>query len=656
MKFENSRKKVILFENIRPFHYPVLMYQVWRGGEVYIFDFNGNLKKKRLVRYLINNDIIKRIYIKSVAKEYGDAIDQTEIIYNGLRNNKLSKVVSSLYETDETSLIFKKVLVNEIFKCIYLNRYLSEKEKSSGSSRELYFVPDNYKANEEIIKKHGSYNLIPLNRIKILRYVMLFLPAVHFLDKLKFFVASFLYISLQIILINLGSLIKGKQKEPVHFEYAIPIDQVFQIKFKGERGFDFLLDHKKITKENTVFILNIPINDDWVSCYEKKGYNFFVAGGIYSPGKIIKVRHNCLSSKALIKVLFEMFACWKAFTVFMYAFFISLRTFVNWRVFSEHMSFSNYIYTNQEGAEQLAINILVRKQGGATWNYACFLGGTYLCSNNVYNFEEYRHIIWSYLNSDFFIGMNEDVISYYKLHHQDVRKYYAIGSIYSEMVCNNMKYRKKEDFLSKSFSQNVFNNNAKIIAFFDTSFIDSDECETNFQDCIIFYQDLIKLLDSLENILLIIKPAKSEVKFISPEAQWSSPKKGMEIVRLWKILKSNSRVYWAGDSGDAPAIMAFSDLVVTHCMSSPTAEALGARKKAIWYESSDKYRGVMYDKIPGLIAHGYKELEQRIENLLYKISEEEYNEYLDKFIKGKVESHLDGLALTRFRQLLVNSN
>lgn len=632
------------------------MFQLWMGREVYVFDFSCNLKKQRLVRSLINNDIIKRIYIKSVAKEYGDAIDQTEIIYNGLRNNKLSKVVSSLYETDETSLIFKKVLVNEIFKCIYLNKYLSEKEKSSGSSRELYFVPDNYKANEKIIKKHGSYNLIPLKRIKILRYVMLFLPVVHFLDKLKFFVVSFFYISLQIVLINLGSLLKGERKKPVYFKYAIPIDQVFQIKFKGKRGFDFLLDHKKITKENTVFILNISINDDWVSCYEKKGYNFFVAGGIYSPGKIIKVGHNCLSSKALIKVLFEMFACWKAFTVFMYAFFISLRTFVNWRVFFEHMSFSNYIYTNQEGAEQLAINILVRKQGGATWNYACFLGGTYLCSNNVYNFKEYRHIIWSYLNSDFFIGMNEDVISYYKLHHQDVRKYYVIGSIYSEMVCNNMKYRKKEVFLSKYFSQNVSNNNAKIIAFFDTSFIDSDECETNFNDCIDFYRDILRLLNSLEDIFVIIKPAKSEVFFISPEGQWSSPKKGRVIIDLWNTLKTNTKVFWAGDSGDIPAVMALSDLVVTHCMSSPTAEALGARKKAIWYESGNKHRGVMYDRISGLIAHGYKELEERIEELLYEISDEDYNEYLDKYIKGKIESHLDGLALTRFRQLLVKTN
>lgn len=656
MKLENSKKIVLFFENIRPFHYPVLMFQIWRGREIYVFDFNCNLKKQMLVRYLINNDVIKRIYINPVAKEHDDAIDQTDTIYNGLRNNKLTKTISSLYETDETSLIFKKLLVNEIFKCIYLNKYLSEKEKSFGSSRALYFVPENYKINEKIIKKYGSYTLIPLERMKIFRWIMLFSAAVHFLDKLKYCVASFFYILLQIVLKNFDSLLKGKKIIPVHFEYAIPIDQIFQTKFKGKRGFDFLLDHKSITKENTVFILNISVKEDWLGYYKKKGYNFFTTKHIFSLNKLINVGQNYSYDKVSIRTLAEMFMCWNTFAILMHAFFVSVRTYVNWGLIYNHISFNNYVYTNRESAEQLGVNILIRKQGGKTWCYSLSMGGGYIYSKGVNSFNEYQHIIWSFLNPDYCLCTNEDVIYYYKLHHQKVRKYHPVGSIYSEMVRENIKYLKKEDFLAKHFLQGVSNNGAKIVAFFDTSFIDSVECETSFKDCIGFYQDILRLLNSLEDIFVIIKPAKSEAFFISPEGQWSSPKKGRVIIDLWNTLKTNTKVFWAGDSGDIPAVMALSDLVVTHCMSSPTAEALGARKKAIWYESGDVHRGVMYDKIPGLIAHGYKELEERIEELLYEISDEEYNEYLDKYIKGKVESHLDGLALTRFRQLLVKPN
>jgi len=98
--------------------------------------------------------------------------------------------------------------------------------------------------------------------------------------------------------------------------------------------------------------------------------------------------------------------------------------------------------------------------------------------------------------------------------------------------------------------------------------------------------------------------------------------------------------------------MAISDLVITHCMSSPTVEALGARKKAFWYESGDKHRGLAYDKIPQLVIHGYHDLKKRIEYLLYEINDDEYDEYLNKNIKSKIEYQLDGLALTRFRKLI----
>ena len=99
-------------------------------------------------------------------------------------------------------------------------------------------------------------------------------------------------------------------------------------------------------------------------------------------------------------------------------------------------------------------------------------------------------------------------------------------------------------------------------------------------------------------------------------------------------------------------IIAASDLIVTYYMSSPTGEALGARKKAIWYKSKKSARSNMYDKIPGLVVYGYAELEKRVHQLLYEVNEKEYDDYLERYIKGNVETALDGLAITRFRQLL----
>ena len=327
-----------------------------------------------------------------------------------------------------------------------------------------------------------------------------------------------------------------------------------------------------------------------------------------------------------------------------------MNIFLQWSAVFCQISFENYIYTNQEGFAQILANAFIKGQGGRTWNYSSFFGGGVLYARNS-DFKDVRHILWAYLNSDHFLGVNEEVIKYHKMHSQTVKDYHCIGSIYSEMVRDCLKEINKEQVV-KQFFKKKLNGETKILSFFDTSFVDSDDAVTTFQDAIDFYQDIIRLMDETREIFIIIKPSKDEAYFVSPNGQWSSPKKGNQILPLWDNLKSNPRVFWAGHAGDVPVIIAVSDLVITHCMSSPTAEALGAKKKAIWYESGEKHRGLMYDRIPGLLAHGYNDLKEQIKYLLYELPEDEYEAYLMKHIKEKVDSHLDGLALTRFRTLI----
>ena len=98
-----------------------------------------------------------------------------------------------------------------------------------------------------------------------------------------------------------------------------------------------------------------------------------------------------------------------------------------------------------------------------------------------------------------------------------------------------------------------------------------------------------------------------------------------------------------------------SDLVVACAFTSSTLEALGAKKKAIFYDPDERFRGYYYDQIPRLVAHGYTELKSSIHSLLYNISDDQYEEYLQKEILGKVEDYLDGKGLSRFRTLLIKA-
>ena len=88
---------------------------------------------------------------------------------------------------------------------------------------------------------------------------------------------------------------------------------------------------------------------------------------------------------------------------------------------------------------------------------------------------------------------------------------------------------------------------------------------------------------------------------------------------------------------------------------STTFEALSVRNRAIWYDATNKFTDTFYDQILGLVCHGYEILLGRVKDLLFNISDMDYNEYLDKFVKGSIEKYLDGMAITRFRKLLAEN-
>ncbi|MBU4286785.1 MAG: hypothetical protein KKI12_01265 [Proteobacteria bacterium] len=608
------------------------------------------MKKSKLLRSLINREKVIRIYIKSSTKEHGLAIDQTEVIYNHLKNEKIIRILSDLYKTTETDLAFKKILLNEVFKHIYINQYLSDEEKEQKDSFDIFFVPHNYNFYGKIIKDYGNYNMRPLRKIKINKWFSYIFPFVESYDKLKWRLVALFYIFPKIALLFLARLCAAKSSSKAHFKYAIPIDQIFQIKFNGKRSFDFLLDYEEINKKNTIFILNYAVDKDWLAEQKEKGYYFLNTKNNFNIHQMTKFHLSGkllrLTFMSLVKMLFAS----TSHVPFLICFVYGMNIFIKWNIIFNQISAENYVYTNQEGVAQILINILVAKHGGATWNYSSFIGGGLLYSRDN-DFNDCRHILWAFLNSDHFLAVNRDVVKYYRLHHQKIRNYHIIGNIYSEMVREEMGKINKKEFIIQYYHRH-FANNMKIVVYLDTTFVDDDNVFTSYDDAIASYQDMLRLLDEREELLMIVKPSKNEDFFISPLRQWSSPEKGKIIIGLWESLKTHERVYWAGHAGDLPKIMAISDLVITHCMSSPTVEALGARKKAFWYESGDKHRGLAYDKIPQLVIHGYHDLKKRIEYLLYEINDDEYDEYLNKNIKSKIEYQLDGLALTRFRKLI----
>ncbi|MBI2339361.1 MAG: hypothetical protein HYU99_03190 [Deltaproteobacteria bacterium] len=598
------------------------------------------------MRRLINDGKIKRIYIHPYNKEHADAIDETHRLFEHLKDQRPPRIVSSLYQAEGTDDIFKKLLVKEIFKLVYTSRYLEKELQPPNPLLRICFVPETFEFYRNLLKSYGCRRVDLPPGIGLFRWGRLIASIVGALDKMKYLSASAVFILWRGLALSLRKLSAGKGEKTAPFKHVVAMNYGSQVKFTNGRDLDLFFDGVEIRQDNTLFLFRFPINVNALESLKKKGYHILQSSEICGRASF---------PFGTVEALVRMPACWNSPPVFIRAFYVSLNTLIHWHLVLRDLPILHYLYANEEGADQIALNILLKKQGCRTWNYPLFLGGAFTHARNG-DFRSCQNIMWSFLNPDTLFVVNGDATNYYKLHHQSTKNYVSIGCLFSELVRIKQGNLRRDEALSGLFGRKS-TARTRVIAFYDTSFIDAENCPSSFEDAISFYEDILTLLNSGKDFLMIVKPAKGEEWFVSPSFQWSSPVRGRRIIKLWERLKSDPRVFWAGPGGDSPQMMAVSDLVVTHCMSSPTAEALGAGKKAIWYESGDKHRGNnVYDKIPGLVSHGYAAMRENVHRLLYGVTDEEYSEYLDRHVKGKVEPYLDGLAFTRFRRFLTSKN
>lgn len=643
-------KRTVFFEEISFFVLPVLFYYLLRGDEISIFDFDYNLKRSNWLAKLINGGRVKRIFIKPNSKEHGDAIDATDEIFEKMAGKALPKAISTLYQDIETDLIFKKEMVGDVFRCIYINRYLRFLEDDSDNPINRLLIGSISWKYANYFREYCPERLSSLRNVVTPRWTFVFRWLTYYSNWAKYFLASIAFVLFSMTWAIFGKAGKtlSRKKE---FDFVFTIEQAFQTKFEGVRGFDFLLDGDRINKNNTLFLISPFAKKEWIDTHSSNGFQFVRTDYVFRLTNLTGSGYTCLTLEQLLSLLKVLIFPSTVTISFLSAFIKSILAYIKCSALVASFSFKAYIYTNNESSSQIATNIFFRKNGITSWCYLMFLVGGYPRSKSERDFTDHRNILWSFINPDYVIGMNEDVMRYFRLHRQGVRNYCIVGSLYSEMVMKSMSVLSREVFLEEHF-HGVSPKDKKICSFFDTTFVEEKDAFASFDDCLAFYSDIAKLLASNANLLVIIKPSKNESFYVAPNGQWSSPEKGEEIIRSIESLKQDARVFFAGDAGDIPSIMAVSDIIVTHCMSSTTAEALGAGKKAIWYESGMKHKGLLYDHVPGLVIHGYADLEKRLNCLLNETAEDVYRTYLDKQIKGKVESHLDGLALTRFRCLL----
>jgi len=646
----SMRCTVVVFEKLTLVHLPILLFYLWRDSRIEFFHCQKILLRWHWMQRLIAKGRIAQIppigYQES--KCCGEALDNVDKVWNHLIGGRtLVKDVKTLFQNPIVETAYKKELAGVLSEYYHVEHHLSESERVLEKNERIVFVPYLFKQYRRLVERSGAF-CQDNSQVEIWGDVLGVGHLSQLACKLKWWIVT----------IGLGGVYSCKlimaNRRPIalrEYEYAIALtNPVAQFRTKPV---DFLLDGVDIRADNTVFLLLNPlISASHVATLVSKGLHVFDATARFGPSPNSSWNHRFAMAKEGMKLSLKiLFLGLLDPAAFARVHAVLLHVYFRWSFVLNQITFKNFVAFNDEGLDQIGRNTLLNNNGSSTWYYAHSNSLAYLVVPQRGNIRDWRHSFWAYLNQDHLVSWSQEMADYYALHPQSIRRYESVGCLWSQLVVDIIEGR-----ISTDVRERVFNNldlgQYQVVSFFDAAY--RPDSLSPMEDGVAFYRGALKLLEEFPKILVIVKQKRAAETLWN---LWDSLGGEADVfyqgyLPVLEALKAHPRCRVVGHEADPSEVIAISNLVVTYAFSSPTVEALGARKKGIFFDPSGRYRGYPYDAIPDLMAHDYGEMKSLVRKLLYETSEQEYDTFLDSHVKGRIDPYLDGKAITRFRRLL----
>lgn len=649
------RRKIIVFEEIsNPFRLLIKWYSI-RGFAIFYYRINSSCKEKGWLKRFIEKKSITKIddkysLLNTAIGYYPDLAYQNidKVFEAFFKKNKIVKLFISLYNDERICNVFKKSLLGYLQRFYYIN-FIFSKLSEIFPEEKTYFVPTLkrkgyrthilsayeyhflydlvFKSQAFYFKTRGTVFPLWFNLVSKICYLLRYI-------RIQLDVAGFILFSTAVSFRNL--VIPKVPKK--NYKFGVMIISPAHQFANRIRKVDFLIDGEKIKKTDVLFIGWRRLSRRNRLYMQKQGLNFIDA-------LFYKINVGVLKAVLPIAVLLILNVFRNRRDIFLReSAILQLVCFGIWRSFVETYHIENLISHCDFGSQSVARNIILSKSGTKTWYYtdAINWGNFFISGANRYNLPLYNHAI-GFLIYDYFVTWSDELINYFMIHHQDIKKHINVGCFWASHIRQLREHKIKSGVLDTLY-RHGFRDEYKLISVFDSSY--SDYTITTYEDGIIFLKGIYRLLEELPNIFILLKEKKARGLIEKPSR---------ELLIWLRRLEELPRCYlplWDMNTSEA---IAFSDLTISFPFTSTTFEALSARKKALYYDASNKFRGTFYDGIDSLVCHNYDELCKRTKELLFEIDEPTYNSYLDRSVQGKVEPYLDGNALARFRELLTDS-
>lgn len=629
-----KNQKLVIFEYLGFGLLPILYWYLKKGYKIKYFDSNPEIEKinwlkKELLKHHIDkikgNDFDLNLYYLS----HDLALDNIEQIYNKwFLKSKLIHQIVTLLDSEITHNVYKKDLLERLQIFYHINLCLNY--IADDTIDEITFVPLVYTQFEKFtrIKLNSRVHISFWSRV----FAQLNESFMRLFYTLVLCVLPFFIIFWKTRKIVLNNIDVKKYQVGLRIYNT---DWGFHYK---HRQIDYLLDGKKLNKFNTLFCAETKLSDKYMEQLKERGYD------VVEINKILRdLDFNFIKNTIIKKIIPYSFksSCLSTFSP-SYAIETTigiLFKYMTWTRFVEKYNLNHYVVYNDFHKYHIVRNIILSKSGVGTWYY---LHSIHYGDLFGYPHEKptMHHVYFSFLFYDNLVSWGKIVDRIFSRGLNIILKYQNVGCIWSEHI--RMLY--DEESTSSIKKLELYGGKfkpTKIISIFDTTF--GEDVILQSKDIVLFIQGIIDILEKYQDIGVIFKEKRVWEEVIS---------KNSEISNAYNKLRSHKRCYPAGGLTDVNQVIDISNLVISACFTSTTPEALGARKKAIFFDATSRFKGLYYDAFPKMVAHGFDELDNFVNYWLYEVNDAQFEEYLDNYIKGELDWHADGKAITRFRELL----
>jgi polysaccharide biosynthesis PFTS motif protein len=638
VKKDKQNKKIIVFEKVGYILFPFIVYYLKRNCRVMYFRVNEKLSRSSVFKKFLDTGRFEKMSSEKMNFKkrpllYDLALDDIDEVYKGyFEKKRLILSMRKLLKSKMTHVAYKKVLTEKLCDFHMIRMLLVDFVEKCDSAVKVYFMPASTLWMFQLLKK--IYPLDKRVRIPFLAYW--YQGVLGSIEKIKFII--FLFSFPGWVFLKIKKIILNREKSR-HYQLGVRIyNDDFGFRYKY-RSVDFLLDGKSLNRHNTLFCIENRISSDYMRRLTEKKYN------LVELLDLLRVVDWRFINEILLRKFIPFWAGCVFYSFFAPGFIIRktmafLYKYLLWTRFLQMYKVNHYVVLNDHDGAHIIRSILFSQNGIKSIYYAHSSHSIDLFTPS--NCDDYRDATVAFLCYDSFISWGNKMTKFELSHPNYIGEYKNLGCLWSETI-RNVSENTPLIALENNSIRKIKKMSSKIISVFDTTFLGA-YAMLGVDDMRAFYEEILKLLEDYPGIGMILKKKWpwEELVRVLPEAK-----------DIYGQLDAHPRCYSTGNEERDPAeVIAVSDLIVSASFTSTTIEALGARKKAIYFDPGNKFRGSYFDKFPNLVAHSYDELRFLVNYWLYKIKDEDFDCYLDTYVKGELDAHTDGKAITRLRQFL----